>query len=85
MNDLIMNCNCHQFAQPGNEIQADITQQVIMPCDPETIARMFAEYYPQKLVAGTSQAERHYFGGRALPGRSDQVGARCGVPARGGC
>lgn len=50
MNDLIMNCNCHQSAQPGNEIQADITQQVIMPCDPETIARMFAEYYPQKPV-----------------------------------
>lgn len=46
----IMNCNCHQFAHPGNEGQADITQQVVMPCDPETIARMFAEYYPQKPV-----------------------------------
>lgn len=45
-----MNCNCHQSPKPDAHAQADITEQVIVPCDPETIARLLAEYYPQKPV-----------------------------------
>ena len=41
-----MNCNCHHEAAQGDP-RPDISQQVIVPCDPETLARLQAEYFPQ--------------------------------------
>ncbi len=40
-----MNCNCHHEAAQGDRA-ADITQQVVVPCSPEMLARLQAEYFP---------------------------------------
>lgn len=41
----IMNCNCHHEAAQG-DLAAHMRQQVVVPCSPEMLARLQAEYLP---------------------------------------